>query len=313
MAEDAGFETVLAAELEDARLAAIDEVREKYDEKEVAAKQKKDAALAKLDAKQKKAFLKAETDLENSKSALQASSFGLVKSFFGKKTALYKLIFGLEKAMAINQVIVDASKSLATIASSTAAANAKAIAASPLTGGLPFIAINTALGTKQALTAKINAGVQVANIAGTAIQGFYDGGNTGDKAVAHDRFGAITGVVHANEWVAPEIMTSNPKYAQTFDYLEAERKSLVKGYFNGGSTSKNTIASENFSDAEGAEETPSDYSEVLLQLTASTNRLNNLLDIGIKANVNFGYSEVQDFKELETQLDNANNYGKITS
>ena len=48
------------------------------------------------------------------------------------------------KALAIADVVRTSVKSVSETVSSTAAANAKAVAASPLTGGMPFVAINTA-------------------------------------------------------------------------------------------------------------------------------------------------------------------------
>jgi hypothetical protein len=48
------------------------------------------------------------------------------------------------KALAIADVVRTASKSISSTISSTAEANAKAVAASPLTSGMPFVGINTA-------------------------------------------------------------------------------------------------------------------------------------------------------------------------
>ena len=48
------------------------------------------------------------------------------------------------KALAIADVVRTASKSVSETVSSTAAANAKAVSASPLSAGMPFVAINTA-------------------------------------------------------------------------------------------------------------------------------------------------------------------------
>lgn len=48
------------------------------------------------------------------------------------------------KAAAIAAIVVEQAASISRIISNTAAANAKAVAASPLTGGMPWVAINTA-------------------------------------------------------------------------------------------------------------------------------------------------------------------------
>jgi hypothetical protein len=70
---------------------------------------------------------------------------------------------GKNKKLAIAGVIVEQSAAIGSIISNTAAANAKAVSATPLTGGLPFTAINT-----------ISAGLSIASTirgAVKAIQG----------------------------------------------------------------------------------------------------------------------------------------------
>jgi hypothetical protein len=55
----------------------------------------------------------------------------------------------VSKALAIADVVRTASKSVSETVSSIGSANAKAVAASPLTGGMPFVAINTIKGALQ--------------------------------------------------------------------------------------------------------------------------------------------------------------------
>lgn len=52
----------------------------------------------------------------------------------------------ISKALAIADVVRTASKSVSEQVSGIAAANAKSVAASPLTGGMPFVAFNTIKG-----------------------------------------------------------------------------------------------------------------------------------------------------------------------
>nr|MBA3900734.1 phage tail tape measure protein [Bacteroidota bacterium] len=73
--------------------------------------------------------------------------------------------------------------------------------------------------------------------------GFYDGGFTGSGLTVgasgklKDRSGhTVAGVVHANEWVAPQWMTTSPRYADILGYLEAERTGK-RGFAEGGFTS----------------------------------------------------------------------------
>lgn len=64
---------------------------------------------------------------------------------------------------------------------------------------------------------------------------FYDGGFTGTGFGSPDSSGAKpAGIVHANEWVAPEWMTAHPRYAKVIDYLESVRQGNNKGYAEGG-------------------------------------------------------------------------------
>ncbi|MGJ8760405.1 MAG: phage tail tape measure protein [Polaribacter sp.] len=175
MAEDAGFETVLEAGLEDAKNQEIQAVKDKWTEIRLQKKAEEDAKYKKLDEKQKAALIAADGKLEAAKKQLQQVGFNTLASLFGKKTALYKLMFGIEKALAIKDIVINTQKANAQIISNLGIANMKAVAASPLTGGLPFTGINTVLATKEKLTNNINAGVQIASIAGATIQGFEEG------------------------------------------------------------------------------------------------------------------------------------------
>jgi hypothetical protein len=83
------------------------------------------------------------TNLDNLQNILSAG---------GKKLA------GVSKALAIADVIRSSYKSISETISSTGAANAKAVAASPLTGGQPFVAINT-------IQAALSIGANIASAA----------------------------------------------------------------------------------------------------------------------------------------------------
>ena len=78
---------------------------------------------------------------------------------------------------------------------------------------------------------------QIRNTKTDKIPTYFDGGPTGDKAIYKDEFGAVTGVVHENEWVAPEWMNKSPRYAPTINWLEKERKKEMGQFFDGGNTS----------------------------------------------------------------------------
>lgn len=65
-----------------------------------------------------------------------ASILNGLSDLFGKQTAA-------GKAAAIAAIVVEQAASISRIISNTAAANAKSVAASPLTGGMPWVALNT--------------------------------------------------------------------------------------------------------------------------------------------------------------------------
>lgn len=66
---------------------------------------------------------------------------------------------------------------------------------------------------------------------------FYGGGHTGPGIGVNDNQGAIAGIVHSNEWVAPQWMTQSPTYAPVINWLETSR---LKGYMSGGFTTTPT-------------------------------------------------------------------------
>jgi hypothetical protein len=133
VAEQEKINLELQGKTEDQRTAIV----------EAAAKQREAIDMAELTAK---------TDMQNKYFDLAAQFGNVMQQFAGKN-----------KKLAIAGVIVEQSAAIGSIISNTAAANAKAVSATPLTGGLPFTAINT-----------ISAGLSIASTirgAVKAIQG----------------------------------------------------------------------------------------------------------------------------------------------
>jgi len=100
------------------------------------------------------------------KQSKQAATIGLV----GELGSTLKAIAGENKKLAIAGVIAEQAGAVAQIISATGIANAKAAAASPLTGGMPFVAINS-----------ISAGLGIVRSiasAKTAIAAIKSGGTT---------------------------------------------------------------------------------------------------------------------------------------
>jgi len=163
--------------------------------------------------------------------------FSALVELAGKESALGKALFLFQQAAAIGQIIFN-----------TAIANAKAVAASPLTFGQPWVTINT-----------ISAGVSIASVVAQAIgsftgsstKGHADGGYTGDGGKNEP-----AGIVHKGEYVIPQEGVKNPRLQPFINIFEQARRnrSLSRldlrpevqsmnrsgGFSSGGYTSRGT-------------------------------------------------------------------------
>ncbi|ALU74350.1 hypothetical protein AUW17_03280 [Tenacibaculum dicentrarchi] len=187
---------------------------------------------------------------------------------------------------------------LFSIAVSTGIGIAKAAAASPLTGGLPWTALIGAMGVAQAAFVMSKP---------LPNKGHFVGGHTGDKALYHDGQDGVTGPVHVGEWVAPKWMNENPRYAPTIKYLENER---IKGpgYFDGGHVAPPPTSGADYDEPDETEIFENNDSPMLLeQLT----RLNNHLDNGIISYAVIGDDEIQELKIRTKKINNSRENAKI--
>ena len=107
-------------------------------------------AIQKQAAAQRKAIDEAE--LEN-KRDIQLAQIDLVGQFGG----LLQQIAGKNKKVAIAGIVIEQAAAIAKIIANTAIANAKSVAAFPITGGMPWVAINT-----------ISAGLSIASTIASA-------------------------------------------------------------------------------------------------------------------------------------------------
>lgn len=131
---------------------------------------------------------------------------------------------------------------------------------------------------------------------------FFYGGNTGDKpALGYDEFGPVTGYVHKNEYVIPEVMTQDPRFANTIGWLEANRQSKMRGYVDGGATSPGVVGANTV-------ETSSNETAMLIN---AVNNLNAILSSGIMAKVNFGYKDVENLEEMKNDISTSSQNGII--
>jgi phage-related minor tail protein len=123
---------------------------------------------------------------------------------------------------------------------------------------------------------------------------FFYGGNTGSTAaLGYDEYGPVTGYVHKNEYVIPEVMTQDPRFANTIGWLEANRQAKLRGYVDGGATSPGAVPSS----ATASNETA--------MLVSAVNTLNSILSAGIVAKTVIGYQEVRDLNDMSDEISNS--------
>ena len=131
---------------------------------------------------------------------------------------------------------------------------------------------------------------------------FFYGGSTGtNAALGYDEFGPVTGYVHKNEYVIPEVMTQDPRFANTITWLEANRQSKMRGYVDGGATSPGIV---------GANPVETSSNETAMLVNA-VNNLNAILSNGIMAKLNLGYKDVEAMEDMKNEISSASQNGTI--
>lgn len=131
---------------------------------------------------------------------------------------------------------------------------------------------------------------------------FFYGGSTGTTAhLGYDEYGPMTGIVHKNEYVIPEVMTQSPRYANTIAWLEQERTERLPRFANGGATSPGVVAT-------GSMGAVTD-NEMKSMLSALLFRLNN----PIAPNLKIGYTEAQDIQTLNDERTASTNNGTLSN
>lgn len=135
-------------ELEEQFKQEDDEAAKKAKDQQIKADEDEADRIKEQEEFKEKQYRKGYNDLQN------------IVSMGGKKMAK------VGKALAIADVARTSFKSVSETVSSTAAANAKAVAASPLTGGMPFVAINTAKAALSIGSTVASAAKSIQNIKG---------------------------------------------------------------------------------------------------------------------------------------------------
>lgn len=195
----------------DARMALIEA---QYAREKKAAKNNQSALLA-AEKKYKQDSFQVKSDQIDAEYALVQTRvdtaqyyISMLSSVVEQESALGKALFLFQQALAVGQIWIN-----------VAIANAKAVAASPLTFGQPWVTINTVMGGVS------TAMVLAQTVARFSKKGKKDGGFA-DKTQSDDE---VAGVYHGNEWIASAPAVRNPvvrKFINIFD--EAQRKGSIK-------------------------------------------------------------------------------------
>jgi len=170
----------------------------------------------------------------------------------------------------------------------------------PSTFPEPFASISRAIQIAGAVATSARAIAQINKSQAPKRAKFFYGGSTGSApALGYDEYGPMTGIVHKNEYVIPEVMTANPRYANTIAWLEQERTRNVRKFASGGETSPGTIpnipATEN-------------TNEMNQLLSALLFRLNN----PITPPILFGYDQAKSVEDLNKERSNSTANGTLS-
>lgn len=118
---------------------------------------------------------------KNFDTAVADAKFKLAENTLDFVGSIAKKGSDLAKAIAITDVVREQAKSISDTVQATTVANAKAVAASPLTAGQPFVAINTAqagIGIATGIAQAVKS-IQTINSEGKTVQGGEGGGTQG--------------------------------------------------------------------------------------------------------------------------------------
>ncbi len=204
-----------------------------------------------------------------------------------------------------------ADATIAIFGQNKAAASAMAV----INGGLAVMEILKTPSTFPEPFASISRGIQIAGAVATSVRAlsqinkskaparakFFYGGDTGSNpSLGYDEYGPMTGIVHKNEYVIPEVMTQSPRYANTIAWLEQERTGKLRKFATGGATSPGTMPN-----IPAAENT----NEMNQLLSALLFRLNN----PITPPILFGYDQAKSVEDLNIERSNSTANGTLSN
>ena len=155
-------------------------------QKEIAANNKKNEKIKADNEAARNAELQADIALQNAKFDAAQAGLNLLASLAGQNEKIANAIFVIDKALAIGKIIVDTQREIAGYYAANAALGP----------------VGMAIATKQALIAKIRAGIGIASIAGASISKFKNGGSAAGSS-GGSQSGASAPSVSAQAPMAP--------------------------------------------------------------------------------------------------------------
>lgn len=279
---------------------AIAEAETKAEEDKIKEQQAFDAEMSRYNAllaskkisqEQYDAFVSAAKDrqleLDKQRDLAQAqSALGAMGQLAGAMTAM----FGQSKEMAIAQAAISGAQAVISVW--------QAPAAMPQ----PYDAILKGVITAGVVANTISQISQIKKQKKPKTPKFYYGGATGDKpALGNDEYGPVTGYVHKNEYVIPEVMTKDPQFADTIGWLEQNRQRKLRGFVDGGAGSPGVVPTN----------TTQQVNTESTVLANAIDRLNANLERGIYAKAIFGYNEVQEIDDMNNEIKQSKQNGIV--
>jgi len=288
---------------------ALENATTKFEEDRIIAQQQYEQELADLKVRKEKEFL-TEKQFAALSAALESDlkdiKIEIAKAERDAKLSEYGNMFGNLATLLGENTAAGKAAALANVAISEGMAVAriwenKSLLPHPLDIASKVLGTGVAVANVISAAKKINK-VKVPKTVNTRNLGFFYGGNTGNiPNLGYDSHGPVTGVVHADEWVAPKVMTQSPRYTAAFSWLESERKRILSnGFFNGGSTSTTTTAPMPIIENESQ------------QLASALNTLNSILSAGIVAKTFIGYQQAEEIKTLQDEVSASTNNGIVS-
>ena len=269
----------------DAQFAELDELQKMYDaknalieaqyENEKTLADKNKAALLAADKHYNDAVIQLKLEMIDAEWAQKeqrvAAGQEFVTALSGmveEESALGKALFLFNQGLAVADIWINIAK-----------ANAKSVASSPLTAGMPWVAINSAIGAAQ--TALILSQTVKSFSAPSKDKGYSEGGPTppGGK-------NEHAGIVHKGEYVVPQFMMADPQVRYITDIFEKMRTRKIslsqaampvlasKGFASGGYSSGNqtsmpqiSVTPPNSSLIEEQNKINSELTQAIIELT----------------------------------------------